>query len=108
MKRHILIAALILSPALAFAVTADWEVDPSHSSASFTPKDMIVSNLRGECLKVTGKVSIDDKNLTKSTVEATIDATTIDTNEPNRDGHLKNPDFFDVEKFPTITFKSTK
>ncbi|MFL5322173.1 MAG: YceI family protein [Myxococcaceae bacterium] len=108
MKRHILTAALILTPAFAFAATSSWEIDPSHSSAAFTVKHMMVTNVRGEFRKVSGKIDLDDKDVTKSTVDATIDATSIDTNEPKRDGHLKSPDFFDVEKYPTITFKSTK
>jgi len=65
---------------------------------------MMVSNVRGEFGKVTGALNIDDKDVTKSTVEASIDATTINTREPKRDTHLKSPDFFDVAKFPAITF----
>jgi len=69
---------------------------------------MTISNVRGEFGKVTGTVNWDDADVTKSTAEATIDATTINTHEPKRDAHLKSPDFFDVEKNPTITFKSTQ
>jgi len=68
----------------------------------------MVSNVRGQFGKTTGTVTQDDKDVTKSKVEITIDAKTIDTRVDKRDAHLKSPDFFDVEKFPTITFKSTK
>ncbi|QRN99471.1 polyisoprenoid-binding protein [Archangium violaceum] len=101
------VAALVLAaPSLAFA--AEYEIDPGHSSAQFSVKHMMVSNVRGAFSKVTGKANIDEKDITKSTVEATIDATTINTNEPKRDEHLRNADFFDTAKYPTITFKSTK
>jgi polyisoprenoid-binding protein YceI len=101
------IAALVLaSPSLAFA--AEFEIDSAHSAANFSVKHMMVSNVRGAFSKVTGTANIDEKDITKSTVQAVIDATTINTNEPKRDEHLKSPDFFDTAKFPTITFKSTK
>ena len=75
---------------------------------NFTVKHLMISEVNGEFGKTEGTVVLDEKDLTKSTVEATIDATTINTREPKRDAHLKSPDFFDVAKFPTITFKSTK
>ncbi|AKJ06887.1 polyisoprenoid-binding protein YceI [Archangium gephyra] len=101
------IAALVLAaPSLAFA--AEYEIDSAHSGAQFSVKHMMVSNVRGAFSKVTGTANIDEKDITKSTVEAVIDATTINTNEPKRDEHLKSPDFFDTAKYPTITFKSTK
>ncbi|WP_375761376.1 YceI family protein [Corallococcus exercitus] len=96
----------VAAPSFAFAST--WEIDSSHSSAQFAVKHMMVSNVRGTFSNVKGAVNLDDKDITKSTIEATLDATTINTNEPKRDEHLKSPDFFDVAKFPTITFKSTK
>lgn len=104
--RSLLTAALILAPGLALATT--YEVDPAHTSASFTVKHMMVTNVRGEFSKVSGTVNFDDKNPTRSTVEATIDAASVTTRNDMRDNHLRSPDFFDVQKFPTITFKSTK
>jgi polyisoprenoid-binding protein YceI len=69
---------------------------------------MMVANVRGSFSKVTGTANIDEKDITKSTVEAVIDATTVNTNEPKRDEHLRSADFFDTAQFPTITFKSTQ
>ncbi|QRK13179.1 polyisoprenoid-binding protein [Archangium violaceum] len=101
------IAALVLA-APSFAFAAEFEIDAAHSAAQFSVKHMMVSNVRGAFSKVTGKANIDEKDITRSTVEATIDATTINTNEPKRDEHLRSADFFDTAKYPTITFKSTK
>ncbi len=100
--------ALALGAFTAPARAGVWEIDSAHSSTEFSVKHMMVSTAKGRFDKVTGTVNLDDKNPTKSTVELSIDASTIDTHEPKRDGHLKSPDFFDVGKFPTITFKSTK
>jgi polyisoprenoid-binding protein YceI len=101
-----LLAALVLLSLPAAAST--WEGDPAHTTATFSVRHMMVTNVRGEFGKTTATVQQDDKDITKSTVEVTIDTTTIDTRQPKRDAHLKSPDFFDAEKFPTLTFKSTK
>jgi polyisoprenoid-binding protein YceI len=91
------------------AARADvYEIDSGHSAAQFSVRHMMVANVRGEFGKVTGTVNIDDKDIAKSTVEATIDASTVSTRNADRDGHLKSPDFFNVAQFPTITFKSKK
>lgn len=104
--KSVVAAAAFVVPSLALA--SSWEIDPVHSNANFTVKHLMVSNVKGEFSKVTGTINFDEKDPTKSSVNATIDATTIDTRSEQRDGHLKSPDFFDVAKFPTITFKSKK
>jgi len=90
------------------AITTTWNVDPVHSHAQFKVKHMMISNVNGEFTKVTGKLQLDSSDITKSKLEASVDATTINTREPQRDAHLKSADFLDVEKFPVLTFASTR
>jgi polyisoprenoid-binding protein YceI len=99
------IAALLAASPAAASV---WELDPAHSAAQFSVTHMMVSTVRGQLSNVQGTVEIDDANPANLKVDATIDASTIDTREAKRDGHLKSADFFDVAKYPTITFKSKK
>ncbi len=99
-------ALLLLSPGV-FAASTTWQIDPAHSAAQFAVRHLTISTVRGQFHNVKGAIVVDDAEITKSTVDVTIDATTVDTQEANRDKHLKSPDFFDVEKFPAITFKST-
>jgi polyisoprenoid-binding protein YceI len=94
--------------AVAGLQAATYEIDSSHSSANFTVRHLMISNVRGQFSKVTGKVQFDPKNLAASSVEATIDTTTVNTREERRDAHLKSADFFDVAKYPSMTFKSKK
>lgn len=101
-----LAAFALFLPTASFAST--WELDPNHSAAHFSIKHMMVAKVRGEFSKLSGALSLDDKDPTKSSVEATIDVSSVDTGNERRDGHLKSPDFFDVEKFPSMTFKSRK
>ena len=90
------------------AAPAVWEIDSAHTAATFSVRHMMVSKVRGEFGKVSGSVTVPGADFTKATVEATIDASSINTRDEKRDGHLKSPDFFDVAKFPTLTFKSKK
>ncbi len=85
-----------------------YKIDPAHSSAQFTIRHMMITNVRGSFKKVEGTIVLDRENPAASSVEATIDAGTINTNEEQRDAHLKSPDFLDVAKYPTITFVSTR
>ena len=84
-----------------------WNIDPAHSVAEFKVKHMMISNVKGHFPKVSGVLTLDESDLTKSHVEALIDVTSVQTRDEQRDGHLKSADFFDVEKYPTMKFKST-
>ncbi len=97
----------IATPQAASSVTT-WNIDPVHSNAQFKVKHMMISNVKGEFTAITGSLALDSSDITNSRVEASIDAATISTGDPQRDAHLKSPDFFDVQKFPTLTFKSTR
>lgn len=103
----IALAALFLAmPAL--AATVELEADVPHTTASFAVKHMITNTVRGDFTKFTSTLNLDKDNPANSTVAFKIDASSIDTRNEKRDGHLKSPDFFDVAKCPEITFKSTK
>jgi polyisoprenoid-binding protein YceI len=100
------LAAVLTLPAAAAPTT--YQIDPRHSSAGFAVTHLMISTVRGEFHSVNGTVVWDDSDPSKSAVNVTIDATTVDTQEPGRDKDLKSANFFDVEKYPTIKFKSTK
>jgi polyisoprenoid-binding protein YceI len=88
------------------AMKQQYKLDPAHSSAHFTVRHMMITNVRGSFSGVEGTVVYDPDKPAESTLEVDINASTIDTHEPPRDTHLKSADFLDVEKYPTITFKS--
>jgi len=100
-------AALLLPGVGAFAQASNWAIDTNHTQVNFEIRHMGVSTVRGSLSGVTGTVVWDEKDPSKSSVEATIDATTVSTNNANRDKDLRSAGFFNVEKFPTLTFKST-
>ena len=100
------LAAVVTFPSP--AATTTWQIDPQHTSAGFSVKHLMISTVRGQFKGVTGNVNWDDQDINKSTVEVTIDANTVDTGEPKRDADLKSANFFDVAKYPAITFKSKK
>lgn len=97
---------LLMAPTLVLAAT--WNIDPDHSAVEFKVRHLMVSNVKGSFGKVSGVVTVDEKDITKSRVTATIDTTSIDTGVVKRDDHLKSADFLEVEKYPTMTFVSTK
>lgn len=109
MKRLLATVSTIIAlslPALAFATT--WNIDPDHSNIGFKVRHLMISNVKGNFEKLTGLVDINDKDITKSKVDVSIDTASINTNVQKRDDHLRSADFFDVAKFPTMTFVSKK
>jgi polyisoprenoid-binding protein YceI len=109
MRYRFLMALALASATLASASaqTSTWTIDPAHSSINFEIRHMGVSNVHGSIGGVKGTVLYDEKDITKSSVQATGDTTTVATGVEARDKHLKSADFFDIEKFPNLTFKST-
>ena len=85
-----------------------WNIDAAHSHVTFAVRHMMVATVRGKFNVLRGTLNLDQANPANSWVEAEADAASIDTSEPNRDKHLRSADFFDVDKYPKITFKSTK
>ena len=88
--------------------TSTWNLDPVHSVAEFKVKHMMISNVKGQFARVNGVLNLDEADVTKSSVEASIEAASIHTRDEQRDAHLRSDDFFDVEKYPTLSFKSTR
>jgi polyisoprenoid-binding protein YceI len=84
-----------------------WKLDAAHSVAEFKVKHMMISNVKGSFSAVSGALALDETDYTHSNVEVSIPVATLTTGDAQRDGHLKSPDFFDADKFPTITFKSS-
>ncbi len=87
--------------------STSWTIDPAHSTVEFKVRHLGVSNVHGTFAKLMGTVKWNEKELLKSSVEATVDCATVNTNESGRDTHLKGPDFFNVEKYPSMVFRST-
>lgn len=84
-----------------------WNIDPAHTVAEFKVRHMMIANVKGHFAKISGVLTLDKSNRANSRVEASIEAASIETRDGERDAHLKSADFFDVEKFPTLDFKST-
>jgi polyisoprenoid-binding protein YceI len=101
-----LLSTVLILPAP--AATSTWQIDPAHTAAGFSVKHMMIATVRGQFKGVKGTVNWDDQDISKSSIEVSIDATTVDTGEAKRDTDLKSANFFDVATYPTITFKSTK
>ncbi|HTZ90499.1 MAG TPA: YceI family protein [Alloacidobacterium sp.] len=105
-KSAILTAILAFAAAGASAQVSKWQIDPAHSEADFTIRHMGISNVHGRFGNISGALSLDEKDITRSSVDATVDITTVDTGVAQRDQHLKSPDFFDAAKYPQMTFVS--
>ena len=88
--------------------TRTWQVDPAHTHVEFAVKHLMIATVRGRFSDVTGTVIVAGDDFSRAQIEATVGVASIDTREPQRDGHLKSPDFFDVDKYPTMTFRSRR
>jgi polyisoprenoid-binding protein YceI len=101
-------AIALIATLSAVAQTSDWKIDPAHSTAQFTVRHLGISNVTGNFTKVSGTATINDKDITQSQINASIDVNSVDTRVEARDKDLKSPNFFEVEKYPTIEFKSKR
>ncbi len=108
MRRLLPLLAALFLVAAAAAQSTTWAIDPAHSTAAFTVRHMMINNVRGEFSKVAGTLALDPKDITRSTVEASIDAASINTRVEARDNDLRSSGFFDVARYPTLSFKSTQ
>lgn len=104
----VIISSLVALLMPTFVLASTWTIDPDHTNIGFRVKHLMVSTVNGNFLKHTGTVAINDKDITKSKVEISIDTASINTNVAKRDEHLRSADFFDVAKYPTMTFLSKK
>ncbi len=107
LKSYLLPATLVIGASVPAAAQHAYNIDPTHSSAQFSATHMMISNVHGEFQKVSGSVFFDPAKPENDKIDATVDTTTVSTRDEKRDGHLKSPDFFDVAKYPTLTFKSS-
>jgi polyisoprenoid-binding protein YceI len=110
MSRRLSVFAFVAALLVTLSASAQdaWQLDPPHSSAQFSVRHLGVSTVRGAFTKVSGSVVYDPANLNKSSIQATIDATSVDTRVEMRDNDLRSPRFLDAQKYPTITFQSKK
>ena len=107
-RTGIVSAIALLASLSALAQTSTWNIDPAHSTAQFTVRHLAISNVTGNFTKLTGSIVLNEKDITQSQVSASIDVSSVDTRVEARNKDLKSPNFFDVEKYPTIEFKSKR
>jgi len=109
MRFFVFIVVLSLIPVIPTAAQVQtWNIDPAHTAAQFSVRHMGISTVRGAFTKVSGSIQYDPSDPAKTTIEATIDANSVDTRVEKRDNDLRSPDFFDVAKYPALTFKSKR
>jgi polyisoprenoid-binding protein YceI len=106
-RSTMVMAAALAAVSSLSAQTTQWKIDPAHSEADFSIKHLAISTVHGSFRSVSGVINLDPAHVDKSSVDASIDVTGVDTGVAARDTHLKSPDFFDTAKYPTMTFKST-
>lgn len=105
---YLMSVAMLLSMIPAAAPAGTWELDPAHTSVQFKVRHMMVSNVRGDFEKISGNVTYDEDDISRSSADITIDANSINTRVAKRDKHLKSPDFLDAEKYPLLVFRSKR
>ncbi len=108
MKRFISLVTMLLLALPLSALASTWSLDPDHSAAQFKVRHLMISNVRGNFEKLGATLHLDDRDITKSRVDVSIDVASINTGVNKRDDHLRSPDFFDATKFPAMTFVSTR
>ena len=107
MSRHVAVfTAFLILTISAAAQVQTWQIDPNHTAAQFSVRHMGISTVRGAFTKVSGSAQYDASNVSRTSIDATIDASSVDTRVSMRDDDLRSPNYFDVAKYPTITFKS--
>ena len=105
--KTLLVAAMLFAPLAGYGQASTWKIEAAHSEAAFSIRHLAVTNVRGSIRGVTGQVTWDAANPANSHVEATMDANTVNTGEPKRDAKIKGDTFFNVNKFPQLSFRST-
>lgn len=108
MFKRFSISFLVVIALGASAIADTWNIDMAHSNVGFAVRHMVISKVRGTFADFSGTVEFDGKNFDKASVQATVQIASVDTDNEKRDGHLRTSDFFDAEKFPTMSFQSTK
>src|SRR5206468_11944739 len=106
--RGFLLASLVAAPLCPGAWASAWTLDPSATRIEFAVRNLSVAHVDGAFRLASGNVALDDEDPSRSTIEAVIDAASVDTSEPKRDAHLRSADFLDVNRYPTIGFRSTR
>lgn len=108
MKRILILVLAVISLMPFSAVASTWTLDPAHTVIQFKVKHLMIANVKGVFEKFRGTIVLDEKDITKSKVDVTIDMASVNTNIGKRDDHLRSPDFFDAAKYPVMTFVSNK